>query len=67
MLLTTTVLIGVIGAVVGAVAFGVHLVDTLLVLAQEAKFGADARGFRGRGERNQKHTTYFNHSDAKLK
>lgn len=34
-----------VGAVVDAVALGVHLVDALLVLALEAVVGADAGGF----------------------
>lgn len=48
-LLTTASLVRVIRAVTDAVAFGIHLVDALLVLTLEAEVRADTRGYSGVG------------------
>lgn len=55
--LTTAGLVRLIGAVVDAVAFGVHLVDAVAVLALEAVVRADTRSYGGGGDRSQNQNT----------
>lgn len=45
--LTAAVLVGVIRAVVDTVTFGIHLVDTFIVLAHKAVVRAHARSYSG--------------------